>query len=184
MNMAGCLFLNQKINLWSYWKGLLCLSRQRFVIVTLNMLLVTGIIFWIQQDLRYIYLWSSLAWWIWLVTYSYHQNQLVEWLAMLASCLKKALLYFQLWYIIDKWKIIFKNSKNLRLVYLWASVASEIWLVKYFEQKTFTCGVTGDVCFMFQVKASFYSLSTCYCSLEHYFSEVKKMYNSFTYELQ
>jgi len=40
-------------------------------------------------------------------------------------------------------KTFFRNQKDLRLIYLWAFVALQIWLVIYQYYQKWICGVTG-----------------------------------------
>jgi len=81
-------------------------------------------------------------------------------------------------------KSFFRSQKDLRLIYLWASIALEIWLVMYLYDQKWICGVTGDVFLLFPVKVLLYSLLICYCLMKNHFSEVKTSSDSFTYELQ
>jgi len=81
-------------------------------------------------------------------------------------------------------KSFFRSQKDLKLIYLWASIASELWLLIHFQHQKLLCGVTGDGCLVFPAKLLLYSLSICCCLMENHFSEVKKTSNSFTYELQ
>jgi len=81
-------------------------------------------------------------------------------------------------------KSFFRSQKDLRLIYLWASIALEIWLVMYISHKKWICGVTGDVFLVFPVKFLLHSLLICYCIMQNHVSEVKKTSNSFPYELQ
>jgi len=83
-----------------------------------------------------------------------------------------------------QWKIIYQRSKDLRLKYLWASVALQLWLVISIYHQESTCEVTGDICFMFPAITFLYLLLKCYWSIENHFSEVKKTAESFTYGLQ
>jgi len=57
-------------------------------------------------------------------------------------------------------KSFLRSNKHIRLVFLYASVASEIWLVKYSYHQKSACTVTGGVCLMFPAKALLYSFST------------------------
>ena len=70
------------------------------------------------------------------------------------------------------------------LIYLWASIALQIWLVVYLYHQKWICGVTGEVFLLFPVKVLLYSLLICYCLMENHFSEVKNTSDSFTYALQ
>jgi len=47
-----------------------------------------------------------------------------------------------------------------------------------------TCGVTGEVCLVFPAKVLLYSLLRAYGLMENHFSEVEKIPDTFTYELQ
>ena len=85
-NMVGYILKSPKMNLWSDWSCFLAVFIQSFVVFTLNMLLIDGKSFFrSQKDLRFIYLWASVALEIWLVLYLYTKNEFVEWLVML-SC--------------------------------------------------------------------------------------------------
>jgi len=81
-------------------------------------------------------------------------------------------------------KSFFRSQKDLKLIYLWASIALELWLVIHFQYQKSICGVTGDGGLVFLAKLLLYTLSICCCLMENHFSEVKKTSNSFTYELQ
>jgi len=59
-------------------------------------------------------------------------------------------------------KSFFRCQKDLRLIYLWASVALAIWLVFYWYHHKWICRVTGDVILVFPVKVLLYSFLTCY----------------------
>jgi len=81
-------------------------------------------------------------------------------------------------------KSFFRSKNILWLIYLWASIALEIWLVMYLYDQKRIGGMTGDVFFVFPVKVLLYSLLICYCLMENHFSEVKTSSDSFTYKLQ
>jgi len=81
-------------------------------------------------------------------------------------------------------KSIFKCLKGFKRIYLWTSKAFELWLDIYFDCQKLRCGVTADGCLVFPATLVLYSLSTCCCLMKNYFSAVKKIANSFTYELQ
>jgi len=66
---------------------------------------------------------------------------------------------------------------------LMKKVALELCLKLFFNHHKSACAVTGDGCLVFQAKPLLYSLLIRYCSMENYFSEVKKTSNSFTYDL-
>jgi len=70
-------------------------------------------------------------------------------------------------------KSFFRSPKDLRLVYLWASVALEIWLVMYLYHQNWICGVTGGVFLWFPAKVLLYSFLIWYWWMEKQFSEVK-----------
>jgi len=55
-------------------------------------------------------------------------------------------------------KSFFRSQKDLKLIYLWASIALELWLVIHFQHQKLICGVTGDGCFVFLAKLLLYSL--------------------------
>jgi len=80
---------------------------------------------------------------------------------------------FTLYTLLVNGKSFFRSYKHLRLIYLYASVASEIWLVKYSYHQKSTCTVTGDVCLMFPAKALLYSFSTWYWWMENHFQKSK-----------
>jgi len=81
-------------------------------------------------------------------------------------------------------KLFFRSQKDLKLIYLWASIALELWLDIYFNHQKSIDRVIGYGWLVFPAKPLLYSLLVCYCSMENHFSEVKKTSNSFTYELQ
>jgi len=81
-------------------------------------------------------------------------------------------------------KSFFRSQKDLKLIYLRASIAFELWLVIHFQNQKSICRVTGDGCLVFPAKLLIDSLSICCWLMQNYFSEVKKTSNSFTYELQ
>jgi len=60
-------------------------------------------------------------------------------------------------------KLFFRSQKDLKLIYLWASITFELWLVIHFQHQKSICIVTGDGCLVFP-------------------SKPKKTTNSFTYE--
>jgi len=78
-------------------------------------------------------------------------------------------------------KSFFRNQKDFRLIYFWASVALE-WLVVYFYHQKWIFGVTSDVSLLFQPRFCC-SLLKCYCLMENYFLEFKKTSASFTHGL-
>jgi len=41
-------------------------------------------------------------------------------------------------------KSFFRSQKDLKLIYLWASIALELWLVIHFQHQNSICRVTGD----------------------------------------
>jgi len=81
-------------------------------------------------------------------------------------------------------KTFFISQKKLKVNYLWASIAFELWLVIHFNHQKYICGVTSDGCLVFPAKLLLNSLLICYCLMENHFSEFKKTSNSFTCELQ
>ena len=70
-------------------------------------------------------------------------------------------------------KSFFKSQKDFKLIYLWASIALELWLVILFNNQKSRCGVTGDGCLVFPAKLLLYSFLICYCLMENYITEVK-----------
>jgi len=66
-----------------------------------------------KKDLKFIYLWASIALEFWLDIDFVAKNQEVEWLVMIAWC-------FQPNYC---GKSFFRSQKNLKLIYLWPSIA-------------------------------------------------------------
>ncbi len=77
----------------------------------------------------------------------------------------------------------FRSQNFLKLIYLWASGALELWLDIYFDCQKWRCGLTGDCCLVFPAKLLLYLFSIWCCLMENYFSEVKNTSNAFTYEL-
>jgi len=78
----------------------------------------------------------------------------------------KTLLY--LLSICYSWSIenhVFRSQKDLKLMYLWASVALEIWMDKYFITKNQLVEWLVMLLYV-SAKALLYSLSICYWSME------------------
>jgi len=46
-------------------------------------------------------------------------------------------------------KLFFRSKKDLKLIYLWASIALELWLDMYFNHQKSTHRVTSDGCLVF-----------------------------------
>jgi len=80
-------------------------------------------------------------------------------------------------------KSFFRSQKDLKLIYLWASIALQLWLVIHFQHQNSICGVTGDGGLVFLAKLLLDSLLICCCLMENHFSEVKNSSDSFTYYL-
>jgi len=80
-------------------------------------------------------------------------------------------------------KLFFWSQKNLRFIYLWASVALQLWFDIYLYHQKWIYGVTGDVFLLFPAKVLLHWLLICYCLMKNHFSEVKETSHSFTYEL-
>ena len=185
-NMAGYVYISPKMNLWSDWWCFFAVSSQSFDIFTFNMLWLNGRSFFrSQKDLRLIYLWASEALEIWLVVmYLYYQNLICGVTGDFFVVYSQSFVVFTFNMLLLNGKPFLRSQKDLRLIYLWASVALEIWLVMYLYDQKWICGVTGDVSLLFQVKILLYSLLICYCLMENHFSEEKTSSDSFTYELQ
>ena len=81
-------------------------------------------------------------------------------------------------------KSFFRSQKDLKLIYLSASIALELLFVIHFQYQKYTYRVTGDGCLVFPAKLFLYTLSIHCWLVENHFSEVKKTTNSFTYEIQ
>jgi len=158
---------------------------QSFVVFTFNMLLLNGKPFLrSQKDLRLVYLWASVALEIWLVMYLYDQKWIGGVTGDFVVVSSQNFVVFTFNMLLLNGKSFFRSQKDLRLIYLWASVALEIWLVMYLYDQKWSCGVTGDVFLVFPVKVLLYSHLICYCLIANHFSEVKKTSSSFTYKLQ
>jgi len=111
--MAGNTFLPPKINMWNDWWWLFGISSQTIVIFTFNMLLVNGKSFFRSQKTSNSFtceLQLHLNYgWLYILT---TKNKYVEWLVMVAWCLKPnhhCFIHFQ--YAIALWKLIFQKSK-------------------------------------------------------------------------
>ena len=96
----------------------------------------------------------------------------------------KPLLYSLLIYCFLNGKLFFRSQTDLKLIYLWASVTLELWLVIHFQHQKSICRVTGDGWLVFPAKQLLYSLLICCWWMENNFLEVKKTTNSFTYVVQ
>jgi len=70
-------------------------------------------------------------------------------------------------------KSFFRSQKDLKLIFLWASISLELWLAIYFIHQKSECWVTGDGCLMFPAKSWLYSLSICFWSMKNYFQKWK-----------
>jgi len=66
---------------------------------------------------------------------------------MFAWCFQPNYCYICFQYAIGQWKFIFRSQKGFKLIYLWASIAIQIWLDIYFYQQKSTCGVLFASCF-------------------------------------
>jgi len=71
-----------------------------------------------------IYMWSE--WWWWLGVSS--QTMVIYTFNMLLL----------------EGKTFFRSQKDLKLIYLWAPIALELWLVIHFQHQNPICRVTGD----------------------------------------
>jgi len=87
-----------------------------------------------QKDLKLVYLWASVALEIWMDKYFITKNQLVEWLVMFAICFSQSIVIFTFNMLLVNGKLSFRSQKELKLTFLWASVAWHIWLFKSFYQ--------------------------------------------------
>ena len=134
--MACDTFSTPKINLWSDWWWLLGVSSQTIVIFTFNMLLLDGRSFFrSQKDLKLIYLWASIALEEWLVIHCNTKNQSVEWLVIVALCFQPNYCYIFFNMLLLNGKLFFRSQKDLKLIYLSASIAMELWLVVHFNHQ-------------------------------------------------
>jgi len=62
------------------------------------------------------------------------------------------------------------SEVDLKHIYLWASIALQLWLVIHFNHQKSICWVTGDGYFVFPAKLLLYSLLICYYLIENHFS--------------
>jgi len=122
--LASYLLRSPKINLWSGWRWLLGVSSQTIVIFTFNMILVNGKLFFrSQKDLKFIFLWDG-----WLCIKSLKINVWSDWW-WLFGVSKPLSFTFNM--LLLNGKLFFRSQKDLKFIYLWASIALELWLVIY-----------------------------------------------------
>ena len=71
-------------------------------------------------------------------------------------------------------KSFFRSQKDLKLIYLWAWIALELWLVVHFQHQKSIFRVTGDCCLVFPSKLLLYSILICCWLVEMKFYKSKR----------
>ncbi len=65
-----------------------------------------------------------------------------DWWWLVGISNKTIIIFIFIMLLVDG-KSFFSSQKDLKLIYLWAAIALEIWLVIHFKQQKSICGVTG-----------------------------------------
>ena len=71
-------------------------------------------------------------------------------------------------------KSFFRSKKDLKLIYLWASIALELWMEIHFQHQKSISRVIGYGWLVFPAKPLLYSFLVCYFSMKNHFLEVKR----------
>ena len=98
------------------------------------------------------------------------KKEYVEWLGIvLLGVSSQTIVIFDFNMLLFNGKSFFRSWKDIRLIYLWASVALEMWLVMCLYHQNWICGVTGDGFLLFPAKVLLYSLLIWYWWMEFIF---------------
>jgi len=98
---------------------------------------------------------------------------------MAILCFQQTIVIFTFKMLLLNGKSFFRSQKDLKLIYLWASIALELWLDMCFNHQKLIDRVIGYGWLVFPAKTFIYLLLICCCLMENHFSEVKKTSNSF-----
>ena len=93
---------------------------------------------------------------------------------MVAWCFQQTIVIYTFNMLLLDGKSFFRSQKDLKFIYLWASIAWELCLVIHFQHQKFVCRVTCDGWLVFPAKPLLYSPLVGKYSMENHFSEVKK----------
>jgi len=125
--------------------GWLVFPANPLFIFTFNMLFLNGKSFIrSQKDLKLFTLLASIVLELCKEKMKFTKNEDVEWLDMVAWCFQPNYSYISYYYVIPYWKIIFQKQESLKLIYLWATIALELWLVIIYNHQKSMNWVTGD----------------------------------------